>query len=437
MSRALLALVLALAGCDAPELLGRDALLDPASCQTCHPNHFREWSGSMHAYASEDPVFLAMNARGQRETKGALGDFCVSCHAPVAVRTGATRDGLNLASLPRSVKGVTCYFCHQIDKVEGTHNAAVRFADDGVLRGGILDPVGNGAHRAEYSPLHDREELGSSPTCGSCHDIVTPAGVHLERTFAEWQGTVFAQGNPKSLLSCAKCHMPGRDGLAAEAPGVYLRLVHDHSMPGVDVALTPFPEMEAQRAAVQRDLDPAISAKLCVGADQIQVTLDNIFVGHGWPSGAMQDRRAWVELIAYRAGEVIFETGNVKEGEAVSKLADPAPWVLRDRILDEAGKEVHMFWDARSYESVQLPPSVTNDPRDARFFHAVTRTFYNVFAADRVTLRVRLRPMDFDVLDDLIASGDLEPTVRDRLSTFTLASTVIEWNKSEAVSCKP
>ena len=31
----------------------------------------------MHAYASDDPVFQAMNKRAQRETNGALGDFCV------------------------------------------------------------------------------------------------------------------------------------------------------------------------------------------------------------------------------------------------------------------------------------------------------------------------------------------------------------------------
>src|SRR5205085_9814425 len=67
-------------------------LRDPAACQGCHPSQFAEWAGSMHAYASEDPVFLAMNQRGQRETNGALGDFCVRCHAPQVVRAGLTTD---------------------------------------------------------------------------------------------------------------------------------------------------------------------------------------------------------------------------------------------------------------------------------------------------------------------------------------------------------
>ena len=63
----------------------------------------------MHAYASTDPVFLAMNQRGQRETNGELGSFCVQCHAPMALRTGATTDGLNLKTLPEHLQGVTLF----------------------------------------------------------------------------------------------------------------------------------------------------------------------------------------------------------------------------------------------------------------------------------------------------------------------------------------
>ncbi|HEX2878248.1 MAG TPA: multiheme c-type cytochrome, partial [Polyangiaceae bacterium] len=85
----------ALSGCDGttPPLSDADAggpvtaltqeqLMDPRTCQGCHPMHYEEWRGSMHAYASMDPVFHAMNQKGQQETAGALGDFCVSCHAP-------------------------------------------------------------------------------------------------------------------------------------------------------------------------------------------------------------------------------------------------------------------------------------------------------------------------------------------------------------------
>src|SRR5678816_89258 len=83
-------LVLAIsAGCgDGGGSLPIAKLQDPETCNECHPKHVTQWSGSMHAYASDDPVFVAMNKRGQRETGGQLGTFCVKCHAPMAVELG-------------------------------------------------------------------------------------------------------------------------------------------------------------------------------------------------------------------------------------------------------------------------------------------------------------------------------------------------------------
>jgi len=416
--------------------LTREQLMKPSACAGCHPDQTREWSGSMHAYAGEDPVFLAMNARMQRETGGKNGDFCVKCHAPMAVRTGATKDGLNLASLPPEMRGVTCFFCHTVDGVLGEHDAALRLGDD-TMRGGLTAPRSAGAHASAHSTLHDRERLESAATCGACHDVVTPHGAAVERTFAEWKSSIYAR-----QLACGKCHMPGRDGVAANVPGVPLRRVHDHAMPGVDVALTDFPEREEQRRLVQASLDGALIPKLCVrpaaGGTELEVSLDNAFVGHMWPSGAAQDRRAWVELVAYRGAEIVLESGRIGDHEAVTARPEPDLFLLRDRIFDPAGKETHMFWEAARVESVLLPPSVTNDPRDPRFYHAVTRT-YRVAGAppDRVTMCARIRPIDFDVLDDLVASGDLDGAVRDRVPTSTLASTALEWTSAVGYRCVP
>src|SRR5439155_1373823 len=98
--------------------LSRQELEDPSTCKTCHPAHYEEWSGSMHAYASDDPLFRAMNTRAQRENP-ATGQFCVQCHAPMAVRENLTPDGLNLDDVPAPKRGVTCYFCHSAESVDG------------------------------------------------------------------------------------------------------------------------------------------------------------------------------------------------------------------------------------------------------------------------------------------------------------------------------
>jgi len=443
----LLACLVAAACCDgsaAPKELDREALMQPSSCEPCHAEHVKEWSGSMHAYAADDPVFIAMNAFGQRETDGELGDFCVNCHAPMAVRTGATSDGLNLDEVPQHLKGVTCYFCHSVDAVTGSHNNPLRLADDDVLRGGIFDPVDNSAHFSSYSPLLDRNSHASASMCGSCHDIVTDAGVHLERTFAEWQDSLFSNPVPGQQLTCGNCHMEGRQGVAADAPGVSLRTVHDHSMPGVDIALTPFPEIEAQTSSIEELLDGTLVAQLCVSPDlagvAIEVTLDNAFAGHGWPSGANQDRRGWVELVAYDdADAVIYQSGVVADDEPIAELADPDLWLFRDRLLDSAGDEVHMFWEAASYESEQLMPGVTNDPTDPAYYHAVSRTYeLPSDIPERVTMRVHLRPMGLEVLDILVQSGDLDAAIVAAMPQFTLASTELEWNRQQdGFSCVP
>ena len=153
-------------------------------CASCHPTQVADWSRSMHAYASDDPVFIAMNQRGQRETNGALGNFCVKCHAPVAVHDGATTDGLNLATLPASQRGVTCFFCHSAESVDGTHNNPLTLATDGRMVGPISDPAPGAPHPSAYSALLDGYQTESAAACGTCHDIVNTNNVPLERTLS-------------------------------------------------------------------------------------------------------------------------------------------------------------------------------------------------------------------------------------------------------------
>lgn len=420
--------------------------MDPASCRGCHPSHFREWSGSMHAYAGEDPLFLAMNRRMQRLTNGALGDFCVRCHAPVALALGLTTDGLNLAELAPKLRGVTCFFCHASTPDPGTRdefNNPRILKRDGVMRGGIANPVPNRAHEAAYALEHDREapEGVSSAMCGPCHDIVTPSGTHIERTFQEWARSVYGRARDGETLSCGQCHMPGRRDLAAQAPGVLERRVHDHSMPAVDTALIPFPETQAQREGIQRLLDQSVLAALCVrpgagGALSAEVSLRSVTVGHGLPSGSAQDRRVWVELVAYRGPDVVFSSGRFAPNEAVTPARDPELFELRDHLFRQDGSETPNFWEAARFESKQLPaPGFGADAKRDVF----RRKSYPVPAgADRVTMAVHFRGIDVDFVEDLLATGDLtDRSLLDRLPTFTLAPTRLEWKAGGAECVAP
>jgi len=426
-----------------PGNLTRDQLLDPQSCATCPPEQYADWAGSMHAYASNDPVFRAMNQRGQRQTQGSLGPFCVNCHAPLAVREGATTDGLNLDQVPQKLRGVTCFFCHSTQSVDGAHDNPIKLANDGVMYASISDPAAGGrVHGAAYSPLLDRNRAESAAACGSCHDIVSPKGAAIERTFGEWQTSAFST---TTGTTCGQCHMPQStfDKPAASVPGAPLRRTHGHTFAAVDTAITSFPDTQRQHDQVQSLLDTTLQTAVCAepfgGGSQVSVIIDDAAAGHSFPSGAAQDRRVFVELIAYSGANVVFQSGIVPDDQAVTSSTDPNLWLMRDCMFDQSGAQVHMFWEAASYETNALPALATFTPSDPAFYQGHKIKFFPaagtpiIPAPDRITLRVRLRAVGLDVLDDLIASGDLDPQFRMAIPTFTVGGT-LEWTKAAATS---
>jgi Cytochrome c554 and c-prime len=425
-------------------------LQDPQTCTECHSKHVQQWSGSMHAYASEDPVFVAMNQRGQRETSGALGTFCVKCHAPMAVELGLT-DGRSFdpAQLPAAAKGITCYFCHNVKAVNETHNNGLVLAGDQTMRGGLARPVSSPAHHSAYDKLMD-SDANQSELCGSCHDVVTPRGVELERTYQEWQTTFFAEHDPAHHLTCGACHMRSSTGVVADAPGLDVKSrangFHEHQWPAIDQALSAFPEIAAQAAAIKRDLDPAIAVVgpapltspaqpggICLDPPgRLTVRLDSIGTGHKWPSGAAQDRRAWLEVIAYDAASaIVFQSGVVPDGMDPEQLGDPNLFGLWDRTFKDDGTPAHFFWDVATVDSKLLRAPVTLDKNSPAFDHSTTVSF-TIGAAyttiDRITARVRIRPLSYAMLADLVGSGDLAAATASQLRTLDIFGTTSAWS---------
>lgn len=423
-------------------LLSRERLMDSGQCQSCHPQHYEQWSGSMHAYAADDPVFLAMNRRGQRETEGALGDFCVKCHAPMAVREGATTDGLNLDEVPTKLKGVTCYFCHNAVDVGDHFNNDVRLANDRAMRAAIERPVESPVHEVRYGAYQDVNRRENSALCGSCHDVVLPSGVHLERTFDEYKKSLFGKLE-EGFETCGGCHMPGRKGRAAELPNAPERTVHEHLWPGVDVALSPFPERETQRRAVECDL--SLNTRIrSIDYDRLGtfIVQAETSAGHRQPSGAAQDRRMWIEVVAYDADDaVVFESGRIGDTELEEKPLDDADYdpqltLYRDWIYDADGQATHQFWEAApssdypdGYEALTLPFAV--DPTAAHTLSARYSIARHREIA-RMTVKLRIRPIGLDVLRDLVDSGDLDERVIEEMPTFTLHGASVEWRPGES-----
>lgn len=421
--------------------LTAEQLLDPAACKDCHPKHYEQWSASMHAYATDDPVFAAMNKRGQEETGGQLGEFCVQCHAPVALATGAITDFANLDDVPKEQRGITCYFCHNAVGVGPEHNNGnVQLAHDNVMRGSIRNPIEPTAHKVAYSSFHDPTSEDSSTLCGTCHDIVTPRGVHLERTFKEYKESIFSDTSLiDTFNSCQDCHMQRSNTRfpVAESTGrpnqfALARDFHEHLWPAVDVALTPWPHSEAMRSAVEHCALPfAFSAYFTVdrepgpfGAITVMMEAD---AGHNFPSGATQDRRVWLEAIAYDANmQELWRVGQVGDQELEETPEAPHPCLFRDYAVDENGVETHDFWEVAKIERSRLMPFTPRGQAVTLGGHTAMcssiRPPLDVAQIEPavIDLRLRIRPMGMDVLTDLVGTGHLAPEILAAMPTFTV-----------------
>lgn len=443
-------------------------LEDPNTCKQCHPKHFDQWAGSMHAYASDDPIFVAMNKRGQREAQ--LGPFCVQCHAPMAVINHPDQDFSNFdpQALPPSERGITCYFCHNVESVKADHNNGLVLAHDQTMRGGVKNPADTPAHASHYDDtlMAGNSKNNASTLCGSCHDIITPAGVHLERTFAEWKTTIFASQDPAAALTCARCHMNPSTDVIADAPGLNVGArdfgFHDHGFPAIDQAMIPFAGTDAQTAGIAAILDPALAivsprpagggnppGGIClVPPDKLSVRIDTFNDGHNFPSGASHDRRTWLEAIAYAAdGSVVFSSGAVPDGMDPEDLHDPIVDCTNanpnsfscsgfwDRTRKSDGSPAHFFWDVATETSFALKPPITLDPNSPAFDHSTT-VVYPVGAAlsqiDHITARVRTQPLPHAMVRELVASGDLDPMFAKPLPRLQGAGATQTWDKATA-----
>jgi nitrate/TMAO reductase-like tetraheme cytochrome c subunit len=431
--------------------LTQEQLLNPESCKDCHPKHYEQWSASMHAYAAVDPVFLAMNKRGQEETGGQLGAFCVNCHAPMAVRTGALTDFANVESMPAHLKGVTCYFCHNAVGVGDKHvNGNVNLAMDDVMRAAVRNPVEPTAHKVAASTFHDATTEDSSRLCGTCHDIETPKGVRLERTYEEYLGSLFADAsNPTFFKSCNDCHMSrlrgGRQQIATKtgrsSGQVLARDFHEHLWPAVDVALTDWPHADAMRSAVSSCVLPnTMSAYITIERSE-SITGDFTVwmeqdAGHMFPSGAAQDRRLWLELIAYDENlKELYRVGQIGDQEIEEPAGSVHPCMLREYMLDDAGNETHDFWEAASLDPKSRQMLVAPKGIDPTKINHATEcagirpplAFANITPAF-IDMRLRVRPMGIDVLQDLVSTGHLTPDIPAKMPTFTVFSRRATYN---------
>ncbi len=193
-----------------------------ATCGTCHPKHYKEWSVSQHSYAQLSPVYLSLNNRINQLSNGSNGDFCLRCHSPVGANLGESPFMSNLDRHPTSREGITCVVCHRINKAY--NKASGRLA---LVEGGLTDPIfgpkGNKGtkdvldkpekYRVVTKPKEPGRKIHSSAKlfdsiktpvfCGTCHDVTLFNGFRLEEAYSEYRVSPAAAKG----ITCQDCHM--------------------------------------------------------------------------------------------------------------------------------------------------------------------------------------------------------------------------------------
>lgn len=170
------------------------SLTSSAKCKECHQEIFDGWKNTTHALSIEDPIFKAAYLEAYFDTRGEAKLNCLRCHAP-AVLINKDYD------LEKEItsEGVTCDFCHSINKINlGDQRAPFKFENKRVKMGPMSDVV-SPAHDTKLSSVFKSAEL-----CAGCHEYVNDTGVKILGTYSEWKDSPYsAEGK-----QCQDCHMP-------------------------------------------------------------------------------------------------------------------------------------------------------------------------------------------------------------------------------------
>jgi mono/diheme cytochrome c family protein len=425
-------------------------LLFADQCFSCHAANqgdpatafrpYTAWAGSMKANATRDPLFFAALDVANNDVPGA-GDYCLRCHTArgwlgghvVKAGFGAPNNDVTLGAagcllggaydsaddLDSDFGGVTCHFCHRL-MAQGPNGEAGYLENDNAWVDDVscTNPVGGGGgpcrhgpydyllgppvppHEWVYSDYHTQSAI-----CGLCHNVTSPdtnAGplkflklndgtpttlpFPIERTFAEWQQSQYAQAPQQT---CQACHMPDSEDPNATAcalPGYPNRTgdlpVHafvggNTWIPGIikgqyaagivanggsdrsasyDQTITWARQLLGTAAAVATTIPgytPPTGGN--AGSMTVNVKITNLS-GHKLPSGYSEGRRMWLNLQVHDAnGSLVFESAaynpasGVLSADAQARVYEVLQGIFNHNgtgtcdVVDAAGKPMFHF----------------------------------------------------------------------------------------------
>ncbi len=323
-----------------------------AQCKSCHPDHYREWAASPHAYAQLSPVFNAMHGTLLKDSNGTFGDFCIRCHTPVGMALGEPLFGPNSERAEVSLEGVTCVVCHRQSASFGKNSGRTPL-EEGDLFATVYGPrEGDELARVLESPdtfgpvvtepgargrrIHAEasffEPLTQPGFCGSCHDVTLSNGFRLEEAFSEYKHSPAADRGE----SCQDCHMGLEPGVAsgyATGPAAVVggeptaeRKRSNHTFAGPDYSvvhpgLFPHNPDAKELATMEEWLSFDVDAGWGTDAFEDEVGDDAVFPERWeWPDDRYEARELIDEQLAHLAEAYDQGTQLLKRGYQLGEL---------------------------------------------------------------------------------------------------------------------
>lgn len=275
-------------GADALGTRSYDDYEKPEFCGTsCHNDFYQQWKQAMMSQAythkwDEVEYFKLAVPHAERDEKVAeVKAGCNGCHAPVSFLAGDVPPPLPEMN-SRANESVFCDFCHTITGFEGDVPYNFNYiSEPGEVKYG---PRGTGE-----SPEHEvakSEFITTGDFCGTCHNEMSPYGIWVKSTHLEWKEGPYS----KEGVRCQTCHMTQAEGYSSEIgekyPDVWQHLFHGAHDPG------------KVRGTIELRIHPDINEAKPGEAVKFTVALFNQKAGHKFPTGSVEDRIVWLDVVA-------------------------------------------------------------------------------------------------------------------------------------------
>uniref|UniRef100_UPI00384C8572 cytochrome c family protein n=1 Tax=Geomonas agri TaxID=2873702 RepID=UPI00384C8572 len=312
----------------------------PSVCQGCHEKQYKEWSGSVHQLAFQDPVYQGELNKAVKAVGHEISRQCEGCHSPAGMVTGEIKGPGNAGLSEMALAGVSCDICHSVSAVTHwqtpshepengsfilTPGAETKDGPRFVKRGPFTPSAecGGGFHDCATSPLHLRADL-----CASCHQVYHyDAHFPLEATYLEWKHGPYAQRD----ILCQDCHMVDTATFMAAADRFAKpqRQDYRHYFNGANYLLSYLAAGAATKAgntdqakllmkqytmAVDR-LKSAAAVEIMPSyakgeLTELRVRVKNLRAGHNLPTSLTNVRQMWLEIKAKDdAGRLLLSSG--------------------------------------------------------------------------------------------------------------------------------